>query len=147
MDEDAFIEKLLALFPYWEYAVMRPLARHARQMEGSLTVEEYFLLQIVLWYKSLTMTEVAQHLSTTKQQATLKVDRLCARGYLSRAQGPGDRRVIRVEGTEQAVRETNACRAHMGTFADVLRQKLDDTDRETLNTAMEMMLSVLPKLA
>lgn len=147
MDEDAFIEKLLAIFPYWEYVVMRPLARHMRQTEGDLSVEEYFLLQIVRWYKTLTMTEVAQHLSTTKQQATLKVDRLCARGYLRRVQGPGDRRVIRVEATEQAVRETNACRAHMGVFADVLRQKLDDTDRETLHTAMDMMLSVLPKLA
>lgn len=146
MDTSTFMDNLLAVIPYWEYGVMKPFARYARQSGGSLSVNDYYLLHVVRHHGGLTMTEVARRLSTTKQQASLKVDRMCERGYLKRVSSPGDRRVITVEVTAQALEETDAYRAHIGGFADVLCQKLDDKDMETFNTAMEMLLSVMPKL-
>lgn len=146
MDNDSFMHNLLSFYPYWQYDVIKPFAQYNKSVNSTMSLETYYLLQIIRWFDGLTMTEVAQHVSTTKQQATLKVDKLVDAGYLERQSDAADRRIIKVVVTPDAVRALDAYHHNTKGFLDVLRQKLTEEDIEVFNSAIEQLLTVLPKL-
>lgn len=146
MDDHAFMEDLLALIPYWKYAVSRPLERYNKQIPKGLSLENYYIVQIVRWFDGLSMTEIATRIRCTKQQVTVKVDKLCQAGYLQRRQEASDRRMVKVYVTDKGVAVSDACRGSMDSFAAELRQVLPQEDMPQLHSAIKQMLCILPKL-
>lgn len=146
MDSGNFMRNLLSVMPYWQYDILRPFAAYNKKVSGFMRLDTYYLLQVIRWFGGLTMSEIADHLCTTRQQATLKVDKLYKQGYIKRSHDPKDRRIIRIEVTPKAIEELETYYANTQGFMQLLREKLSEDELQTFNNAMESLLSVFPKL-
>ncbi|MDO5445855.1 MAG: MarR family transcriptional regulator [Eubacteriales bacterium] len=103
---------------------------------------------IVLHYReSVTMSEIAKYISSSKEQATRAVAALCDNGLVERYEDPGNRThvYIRFTGTgktymEQLIREFRT------DIFERLASSLDEDDIQNLNQAVMTTVEILSKV-
>ena len=100
--------------------------------DGGLTTRAFSALTLTVQFPQISQSELARTLGIERSGLVSIVDDLERRGYLVRAQVPGDRRVQALvptrEGIAAQARAAEAVRAH----EDRLLADLSDEDRATL---------------
>lgn len=137
-------DALLGVLPWWNYRLAKPFKE---LLDEGVSLEMYYCIQILRWIgKPITMSELAQAARMPKQQMTKMVNRLVEPGFVERVYDPADRRVIRIQLTEKAMRYTDQfLDQNAGKFRQFLEQ-VEEEDREDFMKAMEILLRILPKL-
>lgn len=146
MDKDSLFEAFLINYARWEYGIIRPFTHHNRRHGLSLSLDNYYLLHLIDRAGGLTMTEVAHQISAARQQATLKVNRLCEAGYLERQSDENDRRVVKVVVTDRARQEMAEYARGAKDYLEMFHQQLTQQDVDTITSSMEAILAVLEKV-
>lgn len=143
MDSKQFIENLLAVLPYWQYKLVKPLRQ---ALKSEMGLESYYGLQTLRHFGPLTMTEFAQNLKITKQQATKTIDGLYREQLVQRLPDSTDRRYIRIEITDLGRETLYRIFNQDALFLDKLEDKIGRDDLEALKASIETLLRILPKL-
>lgn len=146
MNFEQFAEGLMMALPYWHYKIDRPFKVSHKENGDSMSLETYYCLQMLRWDGAMTMSELAERLRITKQQATQMIDRLYQYDFVRRMYDREDRRVIRIEITERAVEYIKNNAAKHTDFLDGLEKKLTPEELDSLGGAIETLLRLLPKL-
>lgn len=143
MNSPQFIENLLAVLPYWQYKLVKPLRNALRSEMG---LEPYYALQTLRQFGPLTMTELTQRLKITKQLATKIVENLFLGGLVERVHDESDRRYIRIKITEDGQEALYRVFRQDGMFLENLEEKIGSESFAELENAIEILLKILPKL-
>jgi DNA-binding MarR family transcriptional regulator len=133
----AVIGRVLRAARYLERAVERELGLHG------LNIAEFNALSALRRVGApfqLTPSELSHHLLFTSGGLTKLLERLERSGLISREPGPGDRRVVLVQLTEEGrVRQEAAMRAHLAN-EEALLADLSAADREALSGMLRSLL-------
>ncbi|MFG2307981.1 MarR family winged helix-turn-helix transcriptional regulator [Streptomyces sp. NPDC048566] len=125
--------------------VHRIQKRHLEQRELGITPAQSRLLRTLAHYGSPPrMTDLAERLEVVPRAVTTLVDGLEAGGKVRRVPDPGNRRVIRIEVTEEgrgALRELRAARR--GAAEEILAP-LTDEQREVLGGLLDTLVDGVP---
>lgn len=89
---------MFTLLAYMRDKIFRPLEQKTRSQLSPL---QYFAVSILYRKGSLSMSELAQDLQISKQQLTPLVYKLINQGLLAKKEDKNDRRIVRIEVTEQ----------------------------------------------
>lgn len=146
MDLEQLAEELMMVLPYWHYKIDRPFNTSHKENGDQMSLETYYCLQMLRWDGAMTMSELAERLRITKQQATQMIDRLYKHDFVRRLYDQEDRRVIRIEITQRAVEYIKSNVTKHTQFLGGLEQKLTREELDSLSGAMETLLYLLPKL-
>lgn len=143
MSPENMMEDLLTILPYWHYAIDKPLKQ---SLKGKMSLESYYCLQTLRREGPLTMSQLAQRLKTTKQQATKTVEHLYEYQFVERLHDAGDRRVIRIQPTAEALCYIEQDFYRNSQFLKAIERRLDPQSMEDFHRALQTLLQILPKL-
>lgn len=143
MAQENLMEILLAVLPYWHCAIDKPLKQ---SLKDKMSLESYYCLQTLRREGPMTMSQLAQRLKITKQQATKTVERLCAVEFIERLYDEQDRRVIRIRPTARALHYIEQDFYQNSQFLEALGQRLGPEGQADFQHALQILLAVLPKL-
>lgn len=137
-------EMLLALMPHWNYRIAKPFKQ---MLDSGVSLEMYYCIQTLRWYGgSLTMSELAGIVKMPKQQMTKMVNRLVECQFVKRMYDLADRRVIRIQLTENALNYINHfLEQDAGCFRDLL-EEMSPSDRERFSEAIRTIADVFAKM-
>lgn len=141
---ESFVQNLLLALPYWHSKIVRPFKE---TLNGEMSLETYYCLELLRSKGPCTMTELAQALKAPKQQITKLVDRLWQCHFVERIYEEKDRRLIRIMLTEEAdtyIRQYNIKNTY---FTQKLKKQLSEEELTELCKAMETLAKVLPRLS
>lgn len=144
METGKFVENLLTVLPYWHYKIDRPFKQ---SLDGGMSLETYYCLQMLRWDGPMTMSELAGRLKITKQQATRTIDRLYACDFVKRLFDENDRRFIKIEITQKALDYIEQNIYQDTEFLKTLESRIGGAEIEELGGAIETLLRILPKLS
>lgn len=143
MDNKKLMEDLLTVLPYWHYKIDKTIKQ---TLKSEMSLETYYCLQTLRREGPMTMTELAARLKITKQQATKLAGKLYEHQFLERIPDKNDRRCIRVQISEAARNYMAQERAQNDIYIERLEEQLKPEDIEKFESALEILLEVLPKL-
>ena len=92
------------------------------------------------------MTQLAEQLKVPKQQVTKLIDALCSHQFVERAHNEKDRRSIQIRLTPKAVSYLDEYHLKNTAFIHMLEEQLTGEELNQLNSAMELLSQILPKL-
>ena len=112
-----------------------------------LTKSQIFIFLVLRYKGSMTMSEVAQYISSSKEQATRTVASLCDHGLLERYEDSGNR-------THVHIKFTAAGEEYMQQLAEQLKAEisrkltscLTEEDIETLRSSVETTIEILSRV-
>ena len=106
------------------------------------------IIFIVLHYRgSVTMSEVAQYISSSKEQATRAVAVLCDNGLIERFEDAGNRTHVLIRLTEQGKAHLQRLIAKLRSeVAERLAASLDEEEIHELNQAVNTVVTLLGKV-
>lgn len=87
-----------ALLAYMRDKIFRPLEQKTRSRMGHV---QHFAMSLLFRKGSRSMTELATEMQISKQQLTPLVDKLINQGLLVKKADEHDRRIVRIEVSEQ----------------------------------------------
>lgn len=100
----------------------------------------------LLEFNSSPISQIAENLKISKPNMTPIIDNLINYGLVNRYTDPNDRRILRVELTDKALKISDAFRiAIRDSFAEKI-SPLSDDEIVMLNQSIENLLSLLKKL-
>lgn len=99
------------------------------EREGSLTVTEFFAVEVIALMGSPTVTEFAECLSITSSHAAYKVRQLVEKGYVNRIPTE-DKRTFRLEVTEKFRKYYHENNAYGKYVMNILDKTLSDGELE-----------------
>lgn len=135
---------LLCLLP-----LLQSLVRLAdTHKEYGLTKSQAIVMITLKYRESITMSEAAQYISSSKEQATRAVAALCDRGLVERFEQPQNRTHVFIRFTEEGSR-------FMEEFGNRLREqissrlsaKLSAEEIDTLRASLKTAVGLLNKVA
>lgn len=138
-----FVRNLLHVMPLWNVKLIRPFKN---SLNGEMSLETYYCLETLKSSGLVTMSEMARRLKVPKQQATKLIDALTAHGFVERAPKENDRRVIEVRLTSTAVSYLDDYHTKNKAFIQSLEEQLTEEELQKLDTAMNTLLELLPRL-
>ncbi len=113
-------------------------------LKGRLTASQFFAVAAVLGNGRMAMSELADRMDISRQQATKIVNQLVESGYMCRISSIEDRRIIEID-------LTNSARSFMAgfitEFTDALHSRfstLGNEEQEELKAAIESFNRILP---
>ena len=112
-----------------------------------LTKSQVLLLTALYYRETVTMGEIAQYISSSKEQATRAVASLCDQGIVERFEHPENRTKVHIRFTERG-------RELMRRFGQQLRQEmnarleasLSPEELETLRCSVQTTMDILSKV-
>lgn len=140
---EEFVKNLLFVMPGWHSRLVRPFKD---MLDKEMSLETYYCLQTVRMSEMVRMTDLAQQLSIPKQQATKLVDKLSSHGFVERVFYEKDRRAIWIRLTPEAVRYLDEYYLKNAGFIQKLGNQLTREELEELNSAVETIGRILPRL-
>lgn len=143
MEKERLIENLLTVLPYWHCKIDRPLKQIVK---NKMSLETYYCLQILHKNGTLTMSDLAQRLGITKQQATKTIEKLHEYGFVRRIYKEEDRRLIQIEVTQKALDYIEETYYHDKEIIQMLEEKFGEEDLKMFEEAIHILLKILPKL-
>lgn len=143
MDDKEILEKLLMVLPHWNYRIVRP----ARQLlDGSISMEMYYCLQILRWGGEMTMGDFARRVQMPKHQTSKMASRLFERHFIERIYDPADRRVVKIKITDTALQFINGFLEDHAQTSKKLLERMPPADREAFGAAVDTLLDVFSRL-
>ena len=100
--------------------------------EGGLSTRAFSALSLAVQFPQITQSELARILGIERSGLVSIVDDLERRGFLARAQMPGDRRVQALVPTDAGIKAQAAAAKAVADHEDRLLAALDAEERETL---------------
>lgn len=143
MKSELFLKNILEILPLWNNKIVKPFRQ---SLQGKLSLELYYCMQLLRKYDPLTMTETARHLNMTKQSATKVVDKLCQIRFIERIPDINDRRIILIRTTDIGREYIDKHYCQDSSFFECIRQGLNQQEMAEMNQAIETLLRLLPKL-
>ena len=140
---EEFVQNLLSVLPNWHSKLVRPFKD---TLNGEMSLETYYCLQVLLRKGPMTMTELTRHLNVSKQQATKLIEILCSHDFVRRLPTEHDRRCIVIEVTECAKDYMINTIYKDTSFADKLERELGPDDMGRLEQAVLTLSDVLSRL-
>lgn len=146
MDEHLEIKKiqgtLLDVLPVWNYKIEKPFKK---LLDEGVSLEMYYCIRILQWHGSLTMSELANIVKMPKQQMTKMVNRLVEQEFAKRIYDPSDRRIIKIELTENAQKYIDRFLTQDAECFQKLLEQMSETDRSDFMQAISTLTRILYK--
>lgn len=137
-------ENLLALLPMWNYNIAKPLKHF---LDDGISLEMYYCIQTLRWYKRpMKMSELSEATKTPKKQMTKVADRLVEQELVERVYDPSDRRIVRLQITEQASSYIDHFLEQDGGYFKSIMEKLEPEDVTRFQSAVKTLCEVLAKI-
>ena len=136
---EKFVQNLLKVMPGWHSKLVRPF-------KDTMSLETYYCLQTLRMNGTMSMTQLAEQLKVPKQQVTKLIDALCSHQFVERAHNEKDRRSIQIRLTPKAVSYLDEYHLKNTAFIHMLEEQLTGEELNQLNSAMELLSQILPKL-
>jgi len=135
--------KLLALMPFVHEKIIHPMGQITR---SKLSGIQFWALNILSKRGSQTMSELAEHMKIAKQQLTPVVDRLIEQKCVVRSADPQDRRVVRIDITEDGQRMMDVLKKESRDALILKVKNLTESEQLELNSAVDKVREILEKL-
>ncbi|WP_339127869.1 MarR family transcriptional regulator [Streptomyces sp. f51] len=127
--------------------VHRIQKRHLEQRELGITPAQSRLLRTLAHYASPPrMADLAERLEVVPRAVTTLVDGLEASGKVRRVPDPTNRRVIRIEVTDDGRTALRELRAVRRSAADEILAPLTDEQREVLGGLLDTLVDGMPRV-
>lgn len=140
---EKIVQNLLCVLPNWHSKLVRPFKD---TLNGEMSLETYYCLETLKNRGPATMTDLARQLKVPKQQVTKLVDKLCEHAFVERVQRQEDRRATWIQLTPAATAYLDEYYRKNTAFIRGLEERLTEGELEKLNTAVELLAEILPKL-
>lgn len=141
-----FTESFFDMYAFCQYGIIRPLNQYCKKMNLEIAPDDYCLIKDIKNRDGMTMTAIAQSIFTTKQQATIKIDKLVNKGYLARLSDESDRRIIKVVTTKKAESALEGFNKSMGSFMDTLSEQMTENGFKNFGNEVKSFAALLPEL-
>lgn len=123
---------------------MRNFLRYAR--ESGLSMSHFGAIFHIHRIGSCGVTEVGEHLGVTSAAASQMLDRLVSQGLIERKEDPEDRRVKRIELTDEGQHVYERGIQARQSWMEDLATSLSEAERQAIASALETMTAQLKKL-
>lgn len=140
---EKFVQNMLGVMPNWHAKLVRPFKD---TLNKEMSLETYYCLQTLKTNGIMTMTRLSQQLKVPKQQATKLIDTLSMHRFVERVYNEEDRRAIWIRLTPKAVTYLDEYYLKNTAFIHMLEEQLTGEELVQLNSAMETLGRILPKL-
>jgi DNA-binding MarR family transcriptional regulator len=135
---DVAIENLISIMPLLSKNITRIIRTQTNLTPGSI-----FLLGALDHHKKLSMSEIGNHLSVPKPQATTIVDKLIADELVERLADPDDRRIIYIQITEKGKTDFEKIKRDIHHELEKRLQLLNNEQVEALSIASQQVRDIL----
>lgn len=137
-------ENLLALLPMWNYNIAKPLKQF---LDDGISLEMYYCIQAMRWYeKPIKMSELSELTKTPKKQMTKVADRLVEQQLVERVYDPLDRRIVRLQLTEQALSYIDHFLEQDGGYFKSILGQIEQEDLPRFQAAIKTLIEILGKI-
>lgn len=143
MNTELPFKNILEILPLWNNKIVKPFRQ---SLQGKLSLELYYCMQLLRKYEPLTMSETALRLNMTKQSATKVVNKLYSIQFIERILNTEDRRIIQIRTTDIGREYIDKNYIQDSTFFESIRQGLSPQEMNEMNQALETLLRIFPKL-
>ncbi len=136
------IEAMFELYPRGRKLIYESFDK----MDDSLTRTQQIILLALSVQDNLSMSQLADRICTSNEQATRAVAQLVDKGYVIRMQNKQNRRVVNISLTEKA--RNHVEEAKQVVLSDTLStaKGLTDEELKTLNTSLSNVITIFNKL-
>lgn len=142
-NSEKFVRNLLEVLPAWHSRLVRPFKD---MLNREMSLETYYCLQTVRACGMVTMTGLAEQLKVPKQQVTRLVEKLYEHRFVERVYREQDRRVIWIRLTPPAESYLDEYYLKNTEFIQTLEEQLTEQEIAELNSAVEALAKILPRL-
>lgn len=137
-------ENILALLPMWNYNIAKPLKQF---LDDGISLEMYYCIQAMRWYeKPIKMSELSELTKTPKKQMTKVADRLVEQQLVERVYDPLDRRIVRLQLTEQALSYIDHFLEQDGGYFKSILGQIEQEDLPRFQAAIKTLIEILGKI-
>lgn len=137
-------ELLLAIMPHWHCRIAKPF----RQLfENGMSPEMYYCIQYLHHHGGATMTTLARAVHSPKQQMTKVVGMLIDKGYARRVSDPNDRRIVRLELTQEGHAYIDSFLQSETVYYQNMINALQEEDREAFGQALQTVYRILSSMS
>lgn len=112
-----------------------------------IPINQFSVLKLLETEKSLTMSEIGEHLHLVKQQMTPLIDKLVRMGYVKRQDRPNDRRFIDIILTEEGLRFIKECDDRMRFRIECSLSTLSEEELNAFFDCSKVIIPLLRKLS
>lgn len=141
MKSETLAELMFALIPLMDHTFVRPVDIEFRT---TATLTQVNILS-TLREKDMTMKELSEYMTISKQQMTLLIDKLVRKGFVARKACPDDRRIIIITITQGGRDLLDSIHEFSLSVLDQRTKSMSKEDRELLSQAARQLLSILTK--
>ena len=141
MKSETLAELMFALIPLMDHTFVRPVDIEFRT---TATLTQVNILS-TLREKDMTMKELSEYMTISKQQMTLLIDKLVRKGFVARKACPDDRRIIIITITQGGRDLLDSIHDFALSVLDQRTKSMSKEDRELLSQAARQLLSILTK--
>lgn len=136
-------EELLDLLPLWYCQITKVFEQC---LDHGVSLDHYYCIRAIQWVGGLvTMTALADRLQITKQHATKMVNRLVELNFVKRVYDPSDRRVVKVEVTDEGGKFAADFLEKEAGGLRTLIEKMDVQEQEDFTDAVKTLNRILFK--
>lgn len=115
--------------------------------EFDLTKSQLYILAALYYRGFLTMTQVSESISSSKEQATRAVAPLVEKGYLKRFELENDRKHVYIELTDAGRQTIEAVRTRViSGFHERLDVAVSEEEKQQLIESLHTVISILNKV-
>lgn len=135
-------EAILAVLPVWNYKIEKPFKQ---MLDEGVSLEMYYCIRTLRWRGALTMSELAHLVKMPKQQMTKMVNRLVEQDFAKRIYDSSDRRIIKIELTDNAMKYIDQFLAHDAECFQKLLEEMSEAERSDFMQAISTLMRILYK--
>jgi DNA-binding MarR family transcriptional regulator len=145
MSSDPFVPMLKEWIEVSMQHSMRNFLRFAR--ESGLSMSHLGAIFHIHQIGSCGVTEIGEHLGVTSAAASQMLDRLVQQGFVLRTEDPEDRRVKQIALTPQGQKILSEGIRAREIWLDELAETLSESEKETITSALSMLIAKVNQLA
>jgi DNA-binding MarR family transcriptional regulator len=145
MSSDPFVPMLKEWIEVSMQHSMRNFLRFAR--ESGLSMSHLGAIFHIHQIGSCGVTEIGEHLGVTSAAASQMLDRLVQQGFVLRTEDPEDRRVKQIALTTQGQKILSEGIRAREIWLDELAETLSESEKETITSALSMLIAKVNQLA
>lgn len=135
-----YIDKLDEMLPHM---VRRMHQEMAQSLQEGITANQFFVMKMIADRGQMTVSEVAEAFSVSLSAVTSLVDRLYKGGMVERRRSEDDRRVVRLELTEEGRNMVNTCQAGRRRVIQRYISRLEEKELEFMIEIYEKIVSMM----
>lgn len=130
-------ELLLSIMPHWYCYIAKPFKQ---LLAEGISLDMYYCIRILgECSENITMSELAKWMHMSKQQLTKLVDKMIERAFVERVADPNDRRIVRLQLTQNAQKYIDSFLAEDAVYYRELFDSMTEKDREEFGNALSVM--------